>query len=240
MALPGYLLLLGCCCMVCAGAAFARPTGETQEEALAAKQKNENFAISGYNSFKMATGLKSQKHFVAALLQEVTERHEAAGGMEKFVTALPQPEKVRWHNIEKKTSSMPAVEQLMSVNGFFNERPWRRDTATYGVQEFWATPQEFYANGGDCEDFAIAKYLTLLYLGWPEESLWLVIGETTNKSKNELHVVVAARLGGKVMYLDNTVRPGAMLLTEEMLFQRFAPIWALKKQHLLAFFKVSE
>ena len=48
------------------------------------------------------------------------------------------------------------------------------DIIHWNKVDYWATPIEFLAShGGDCEDFAIAKYFTLIQLGIPEEQLTL-------------------------------------------------------------------
>lgn len=57
-------------------------------------------------------------------------------------------------------------EKLRLVNDFFNRVPFVSDAEHWGLPDYWATPTEMLAsNGGDCEDFAIAKYFTLLSLG---------------------------------------------------------------------------
>lgn len=65
-------------------------------------------------------------------------------------------------------------EKLKQVNEFFNRLPNISDQAQWGRSDYWATPLELLgANGGDCEDFALAKYFTLRELGVPDERLRL-------------------------------------------------------------------
>ncbi len=65
------------------------------------------------------------------------------------------------------------LARLNRVNNFFNERIiFVPDRQVWGVEDYWATPVEFLGRGaGDCEDFAIAKYFSLLALGVPENKL---------------------------------------------------------------------
>ncbi|MFZ6874264.1 transglutaminase-like cysteine peptidase [Undibacterium sp. Di27W] len=77
---------------------------------------------------------------------------------------------------------MPVLRQ---VNDFYNHVPYFSDQEHWGVEDYWATPVEFIASwGGDCEDYAIAKYMTLKDLGIPTERLRITyvrairIGET--------------------------------------------------------------
>ncbi|MGB3224012.1 MAG: transglutaminase-like cysteine peptidase [Desulforhopalus sp.] len=64
--------------------------------------------------------------------------------------------------------------KLKKVNNFFNEIKFIDDLSHWGKDDYWATPTEFLASGGgDCEDFAIAKYFTLIILGIAEQQLTL-------------------------------------------------------------------
>lgn len=67
-------------------------------------------------------------------------------------------------------------EQLRAVNDFFNQRIlFVEDLELWGTVDHWATPLETLGrNAGDCEDFAIAKYFSLLAIGLPARRLRLV------------------------------------------------------------------
>jgi len=59
-----------------------------------------------------------------------------------------------------------------SANAFFNQIPWVADDVQWGRRDYWATPIEMLgANGGDCEDYSIAKYLTLAQMQVPAGKL---------------------------------------------------------------------
>ena len=63
----------------------------------------------------------------------------------------------------KQNQSKSEPEKLRLVNDFFNRIRYVSDLEHWGVEDFWATPAELLAsNGGDCEDYAIAKYFTLV------------------------------------------------------------------------------
>jgi predicted transglutaminase-like cysteine proteinase len=66
--------------------------------------------------------------------------------------------------------------KLGAVNQFFNRRiQSREDIDIWGQVDYWASPLEMLEKGaGDCEDFAIAKYFSLLALGMPVNKLRLV------------------------------------------------------------------
>ena len=66
--------------------------------------------------------------------------------------------------------------KVLRVNTFFNHRLIQStDAQTWGVNDYWASPMEFFYQGqGDCEDFAIAKYYALVTMGVPVDKLRLV------------------------------------------------------------------
>jgi len=66
--------------------------------------------------------------------------------------------------------------KVLRVNAFFNRQLMQStDIQTWGVNDYWASPMEFFYQGrGDCEDFAIAKYYALVTMGVPVEKLRLV------------------------------------------------------------------
>jgi predicted transglutaminase-like cysteine proteinase len=102
-------------------------------------------------------------------------------GWQEFVRAFPA---------ERRQFSGNELELLGSVNTFFNRLPFVTDLAHWGVEDYWASPAEMLAsNGGDCEDFAIAKYFTLKELGVPIERLRITYVKAVRL--NQAHMVLA-------------------------------------------------
>ena len=68
------------------------------------------------------------------------------------------------------------LEQLTIVNNFINRNiHFASDMEIWGQEDYWSTPLELLQKGaGDCEDFAIAKYIALRKLGIPDEQLRLI------------------------------------------------------------------
>lgn len=99
------------------------------------------------------------------------------------------------------------------------------DWAQYGVADFWASPLQTLANGaGDCEDYAIVKYVALRELGILPEDLRLVI---VQDDKHEIgHAVVAVRYEQRWLILDN--RTMAILDAEDVRYYR--PLFSLDQQ----------
>jgi predicted transglutaminase-like cysteine proteinase len=80
-----------------------------------------------------------------------------------------------WRGLLVSSSSQSEVSKLRQVNDFFNRRTrFAEDSEIWGIRDYWATPLETLGRGaGDCEDFAIAKYVTLTLLGVPSGKMRL-------------------------------------------------------------------
>lgn len=81
-------------------------------------------------------------------------------------------------------------KKIHLVNDFFNEKiKYKSDQALWQKADYWATPLESLGTGmGDCEDYVIAKYFTLLALGIPEDKIRLMY--VRHKELNQPHMVL--------------------------------------------------
>jgi len=98
------------------------------------------------------------------------------------------------------------LELLGPVNVFFNRVPYADDLPHWGVQDYWATPAEMVASdGGDCEDYSIAKYFALKELGVPIRRLRITYVKAT--SLNRAHMVLAyyPKPTAEPLILDNLI-----------------------------------
>ncbi len=80
-----------------------------------------------------------------------------------------------WRALLISLQAAPELEKIRRVNTFFNHRiQFRDDVDIWNRRDYWATPLETMGRAqGDCEDFAIAKYFSLLLLGLPTDRLRL-------------------------------------------------------------------
>ncbi len=79
---------------------------------------------------------------------------------------------------------------------------WKSDLAQYGAPDVWASPLMTFSSGaGDCEDYAIAKYVALRDAGMAAADLRLVVAH--DRIVNQDHMVAAARVDGRWLILDN-------------------------------------
>jgi predicted transglutaminase-like cysteine proteinase len=71
---------------------------------------------------------------------------------------------------------VPKTKQLLRINAYLNGLLPQYDAITQNRQDSWATPKEFLTLGyGDCEDYAIIKYYSLIKLGFAKNRLFLTI-----------------------------------------------------------------
>lgn len=127
---------------------------------------------------------------------------------QKFILSRRLPEGRR-ENLSGKTER----DTLEAVNAFFNRLPFIDDLKHWGVVDYWASPAEMVAsNGGDCEDFSIAKYFALKEIGIPISRLRITYVKATRI--NQAHMVVVYYPGpdAEPLILDNLedqIRPAS-------------------------------
>jgi predicted transglutaminase-like cysteine proteinase len=96
------------------------------------------------------------------------------------------------------------------------------DLAQWGILDRWSTPLVTLATGrGDCGDYAIAKYVALREAGVAARNVRLVIVRDLLAEVD--HAVVAARLQGQWMVLDNR----HLALVADTDLQRMVPLFVL-------------
>ena len=97
---------------------------------------------------------------------------------------------VAWLNLMQPDPNLSENDTLEKVNRFFNMFHFIDDIKLWGVNNYWATPVEFIGvNGGDCEDYSIAKYFSLLELGIADEKMRITMVKAVNL--NQYHMVLA-------------------------------------------------
>jgi predicted transglutaminase-like cysteine proteinase len=109
-----------------------------------------------------------------------------------------------------RTRALDPADQLRAINQFFNRYiEFATDEQAWGQLDYWASPAEsLHKRRGDCEDYAIAKYFSLLAAGVPVARLRLVyMRARLDDGPAQAHMVLAyyPRGGGETLILDNLV-----------------------------------
>ncbi|MGY8869438.1 MAG: transglutaminase-like cysteine peptidase [Pseudomonadales bacterium] len=116
-----------------------------------------------------------------------------------------------WQSLIADIADMPEKEKLKQVNDFFNQVRFLDDIKHWGKKDYWATPVEFLiSNGGDCEDFSIAKYYTLKEVG-------------VDMDKLSISYVKALKLNQAHMVLTYYEKPSAMPVVLDNLIPEIKP-----------------
>jgi predicted transglutaminase-like cysteine proteinase len=105
------------------------------------------------------------------------------------------------------------------------------DYAQHGEADRWSAPLATFATAkGDCEDYAISKYVALREAGFPQEELRLVL--VRDRAVRLDHAVLAARLDDRWLILDNRRSE----LIEDADASSFTPLFAINHSgvHLFA------
>jgi predicted transglutaminase-like cysteine proteinase len=101
------------------------------------------------------------------------------------------------------------------------------DLAEYGEMDVWSSPLATFAHGaGDCEDYAIAKFVALRQAGVRPEDLRIII--MRDIFHGEDHAVTAARLDGHWLMLDNR----RMAMVEDAAVRNYRPLFAMDETGL--------
>jgi len=118
--------------------------------------------------------------FSPQFLQEISDRFGSAA-RERIES---------WQRLVEEHKDSEEISDIYAVNDFFNQVRFISDQKHWERNDYWATPVEFLStNGGDCEDFSIAKYFTLRELGVPDEKLRITYVKALEL--NQAHMVLA-------------------------------------------------
>lgn len=125
--------------------------------------------------------------FSPKLLQQIKQTW-GANAVERLMSWRDKEKE--WAAEMPKPPALLGDDELRSYTRFWNKIPYITDQQHWGVPDYWATPVEMQAsNGGDCEDYSIAKYFSLKHLGLPPGSLRITYVRALRT--NEAHMVLA-------------------------------------------------
>lgn len=151
---------------------------------------------------------------------------KARGEIKQFNTCAANcpPGTASWRRVINQSRGLAPMDQLRTVNAFFNKWPYRLDEDAYGTSDWWATPQEFLKRSGDCEDYAISKYFALRELGFPPEALRIVV--LKDRIRNIGHAVLAVFVENEVHVLDNVTN----MIFPHTKYRHYVPQYSLNER----------
>lgn len=152
-----------------------------------------------------------QLFILILILSNISFAYEFKLNNKDLATIKNHPKKrfieTRLKNFEElkiKVKKYDLIKKLSHINTFMNNSFPELDNNTYEIDDYWATPKEFLIIGhGDCEDYTIAKYFTLLELGLKKENLYLAIVQVKNEKGLHMVLLYSENKNESPLVLDN-------------------------------------
>ncbi len=109
-----------------------------------------------------------------------------------------------WRSLIASADELTELEKLYKVNKFLNEIRFVNDIDHWGQEDYWATPlQTLATNGGDCEDYSIAKYFTLTAMGVPASRLRITYVKALEQNQAHMVLTYFTSPDAEPLILDN-------------------------------------
>ena len=128
------------------------------------------------------------------------EQHSTA----TCTAATPGCAAAEWQALVAELRALPLRARVERANDVLNRRPYVTSQANWHDPDHWETPYEFLERGGQCEDYAIAKFMALAASGVPERDLRLVVVRDTAKLLD--HAILVVYVDGEPLVLDNQIK----------------------------------
>jgi predicted transglutaminase-like cysteine proteinase len=133
-------------------------------------------------------------------------------------------DKIATH-LKEQTAADDKLAILKKVNRLVNSINYVNDSKRWEIGDYWATPTQFFEQGGDCEDYAIAKFTLLKRMGFKNSDMRVVVLNDT--FKNIIHSVLVVFIDGKQYFLDNQIPK--VLQTKEI--RHYKPIFSINEKN---------
>lgn len=158
-------------------------------------------------------GLFGTREFVSSNPAVVPQWDQAIGRIERDRAIIDAcdadpaacPSSLRgWRQAVESLRGADPLTQLREINVVVNQAvPYRSDADIYGTEDYWASPLESLRGAGDCEDYAIMKFVSLLDLGFRNDQMRIVVVDDTVRDLP--HAVLVVELAGTFYLLDNQI-----------------------------------
>lgn len=136
-----------------------------------------------------------------------------------------------WIAFLKTLVGKDKLTQIRAVNHRMNQAKYITDNTNWGKKDYWASPAEFMANFGDCEDYAIIKYLSLRKLGFTDDELRVVAVKDLNLKVGHAILIVFwvdPRSGHKrALVLDNQIPK----VVDARAIRHYQPVFSINGVH---------
>lgn len=172
----------------------------------------------------ISTNLKPFNKWTDAVARFSKEEAEKIKGDCKS-TKLNKCHYKEWMGFLESLKDKDDMTRLNEVNRVMNKAAYIIDKANWGVEDYWATPNEFLERFGDCEDYAIAKYISLKHLGFKVEQLRVAAVKDMNLKVG--HAVLIVYLNSKIYLLDNQIKQ----VVEAGSVYHYSPVYSINENN---------
>jgi len=138
-------------------------------------------------------------------------------------TAVSNCDMHEWQALVDGLRSRARGDQIHLVNLELNRRAYVLDPINWGVADYWASPAQFFRKNGDCEDYSIAKYMSLRDLGVKPQDMRIVV--LNDENLKIPHAVLAVRNAGDELILDNQVNR----VVSHRIIRHYRPIFSINE-----------
>lgn len=195
------------------------------DSALAAKK-----AVKATPSFFSSKEVRSSKmkpfkKWRAAIRRYSKESKAAKKKGDCTETVLNKCHYDTWMKFLAAIKDKDPLTQINEVNRYMNRARYITDQNNWGKKDYWASPAEFFARFGDCEDYAIAKFLSLKLLGFRTGQLRVVAVKDMNLKVG--HAVLVVFIDGKTYLLDNQIKKVVVTKT----VRHYKPVFSINTKY---------
>ena len=128
-----------------------------------------------------------------------------------------------WVAFLQSVKTERTIRKLNKINNFHNRARYILDPVNWGKKDYWATPAEFFERYGDCEDYAIAKYLSLRAIGFPKDKMRILVVQDMNLRIP--HAILMVQVDGKWLILDNQIT----IVADAAKIRHYRPIFSVNE-----------
>jgi predicted transglutaminase-like cysteine proteinase len=128
-----------------------------------------------------------------------------------------------WASLTARLRPLDRRAMLDQLNRAINHHPYVAATDNWGRADYWETPFEFMSRNGQCEDYAIAKFMILRALGFADGDLRILVVRDVAREVD--HAVLVVNLDGTAWLLDSIDDTVALLASAA----QYRPYYAINE-----------
>ncbi len=196
-----------------AAAAAAVSAASLRQASKAAKAKKNTLLFGTHET--ESDNFKPFKKWNGAMERMAKEQSNVGAFQKRFKT---------WVAFLNTLKGKDKMTQIKEVNAFMNKSKYIQDAKNWGVKDYWASPGEFLAKFGDCEDYSIAKYMALKYLGHDPEDMRVVALKDLNLKVG--HAILVYYFEDRIVVLDNQIK----IVADSRKIRHYQPVYSINEK----------